>query len=138
MRNLLVGLVVAGAIAGTFYFPSGVYAGVEGPEDGDEDIQFLVPKTASAVASHQKVVLIDGPLGSATMNGNTCGVVAGTYPVQNAVLVDPHGGAHVRFAGVVVLYPVPFKPGTRLGSVRDLGPCSDNGTTYQKMAAILE
>lgn len=136
MRKLLVGLALAAMLAAPFGLPSDASAGGKKIE-----VMLLIPLRGAPIASPLKVVITGPPAGDTTLTGG-CGGVAGHFPVQSVVVVDPQGrpgaGAHGRFTQVVVLFPVPFRPGTRLGQVFNSGTCTDGGITYQMVSGFVE
>lgn len=134
MRNILVRLMVTGAIAGTLGLAPTAHAGKAG------QVSLLVPAPSPPIAFPQKVVVIGGAMANVTI-GTDCGAVPGTYPLQSVVIVDPRArgaGGHGRFTNVIVLFPAPFKPGTRLGQIVNEGPCTVGSTPYQRITGIVE
>ena len=72
---------------------------------------------------------------------DTTGCQSGTFPIQNAVLVDPAGGRSGRILGVITISqsgPVP--PGTKLKNIGEVqpSPCATASGIYRRYTGTVE
>lgn len=66
------------------------------------------------------------------------GCATGTFPLQNAVLVDPGSQRSGRIVGLVVGSTDAVPPGTRVTGFSGGIPCTSNGTGYLKYTGTTE
>jgi hypothetical protein len=131
---ILIGLLVAVFAAG------GVLAGdAEAVESGDV-VVVLIPidslQPVPPVRPNDRLIIRGGP----TTTTDTTGCETGTYPVQDATLVDTSGRPGGIEGLVTISQSDPLPPGTRLINLSEVSPspCTTNTTTYRRYEGIVE
>jgi hypothetical protein len=98
------------------------------------------PVTIAGANDEGDVLLITGqPVGFT--DGTGCVLFAGSFPVENAVVVDPGGNRATRLTNVIVTsQQTALKPGTKLVNVNAAGPCTlvDSGVAYNRYSATVQ
>jgi hypothetical protein len=106
-------------------------------QPGDR-VTFAVPEEVTLPSGDDpgdKVLFVGGP--TETTSGGTC--AAGTFGVQNVVLVDPRSQRAPLRVEAVVLSPQSVAPGTRLTNLTSAGPNCVIGTiTYARYTGTVD
>lgn len=110
-----------------------------------DTVQFLIP-TASIqpepeVGPKTDKLLYTG--GSVTTSVGTGCATTGSYPIQNAILVDPGAGRSGRIVGIITTFQTgggseALNPGTTIVNIAFLVDCSIGADTYKKYTGTVE
>jgi hypothetical protein len=136
--TLLATVAAAGIVLAAAYSAFAVSSG--------DTIQFLIPAAANQpepdVGPISTDVLIFIGRKTTTSPGTGC-APTGSYPVQNAVLVDPGGGRSERIVGVITTAQEgggsdPLPPGTKITNIAYLADCNIGTDAYKKYSGTVE
>jgi hypothetical protein len=134
--TLLATVAAAGIVLAAAYSAFAVSSG--------DTIQFLIPAAANQpdpVGPVTDVLIFIGRKTTASP-GTGC-APTGSYPVQNAVLVDPAGGRSERIVGVITTAQSgggsdPIPPGTKITDITFVIDCNIGTDAYHKYSGTVE